>query len=198
MTPMYHAILQLFANLAERLAARKLPEHSVHAYVFGGCAVHMHTQSRASSDVDVEFDYDGMVKASEVRLVLEQLPPVDYDDPATGPSQLIWDANFNTTFGPLHEGYQDRAQVIERGRPVLRSSCGFQVPKTLPCRNLVALRMSTKMTFSSYCRCPIQAGNCSNRWHGKSVATMSAHHLTLKSPIFRNALRNAGRSRDRP
>jgi hypothetical protein len=27
---------------------------------------------------------------------------------------------------------------------------------------------------------------------------MSARHSTLKSPIFRNALRNAGRSRDRP
>lgn len=121
MTPMYHAILQLFANLAEDLAARNIPEHSVHAYVFGGCAVHMHTQSRASSDVDVEFDYDDMVKATEVRLVLEQLPPVDYDDPATGPSQLIWDANFNTTFGPLHEDYQGRAQVIERtpGSPVV-------------------------------------------------------------------------------
>lgn len=121
MTPMYHAILQLFANLAEDLAAQNLPEHSVHAYVFGGCAVHMHTQSRVSSDVDVEFNYDDMVKASEVRLVLEQLPPVDYDDPATGPSQLIWDANFNTTFGPLHEDYQNRAQVIERapGSPVV-------------------------------------------------------------------------------
>lgn len=111
---MYHAILQLFANLAEELTTLKLPEHSVHAYIFGGCAVHMHTQSRVSSDVDVEFSYDDMVKASEVRLVLEQLPPVDYDDPATGPSQLIWDANFNTTFGPLHEDYPCRAQIIER------------------------------------------------------------------------------------
>ncbi|HOI51304.1 MAG TPA: DUF6036 family nucleotidyltransferase [Azonexus sp.] len=121
MTPMYRAILQLFANLAADLAARNLPEHSVHAYVFGGCAVHMHTRSRASSDVDVEFDYDAMVKVSEVRLVLEQLPPVDYDDPVTGPSQLIWDANFNTTFGPLHEDYQARAQEIERapGSPVV-------------------------------------------------------------------------------
>lgn len=121
MTPMYRAILQLFANLAADLAARNLPEHSVHAYVFGGCAVHMHTRSRASSDVDVEFDYDAMVKVSEVRLVLEQLPPVDYDDPVTGPSQLIWDANFNTTFGPQHEDYQARAQEIERapGSPVV-------------------------------------------------------------------------------
>lgn len=53
--------------------------------------------------------------------MLEQLPPVDYYDPATGPSQLIWDANFNTTFGPLHEGYPERAQMIERalGSPVV-------------------------------------------------------------------------------
>ncbi len=132
MTPMYRAILQLFANLAEDLAARDLPEHSVRAYVFGGCAVHMHTQSRASSDVDVEFDYDDTVKASEVRLVLGQLPPVDYDDLATGPSQLIWDANFNTTSGPLHEDYQERAQVIERAP-------GSPVVVWLPCAEDIAL-----------------------------------------------------------
>ena len=38
-----------------------------------------------------------------------------------GPSQLIWDANFNTTFGPLHEDYRSRAQLIERapGSPVI-------------------------------------------------------------------------------
>lgn len=114
------AILRLFANLADDLAARSVPEHSVHAYIFGGCAVHMHTTARASSDVDVEFSYDNTVMASEVRLVLEALPPVDYDDPDAGPSQLVWDANFNTTFGPLHEDYRDRAILIERvpGSPV--------------------------------------------------------------------------------
>lgn len=79
----------------------------------------MHTQSRAISDV--EFSYDDMLKASEVRLVARQLPPVDYDDPATGPSQLLWDANFNTTFGPLHKDNQERAPIIERapGSPVV-------------------------------------------------------------------------------
>ena len=76
-TPMAAAILRLFANLAEDLAARSLPEHSVHAYIFGGCAVHLHTAARASSDVDVEFCYDDLVMASEVRLVLQALPPVD-------------------------------------------------------------------------------------------------------------------------
>lgn len=119
-TPMGNAILRMFANLAEDLAKRSLPEHSVHAYLFGGCAVHLHAMARASSDVDVEFTYDDLVKASEVRLVLQALPPIDYDDPVAGPSQLVWDANFNTTFGPLHEDYRDRAVLIERapGSPV--------------------------------------------------------------------------------
>lgn len=54
----------------------------------------------------------------------EYAPPtsVDYDDPATGPSQLIWDANFNTAFGPLHEDYlSGPCQVIERaqGSPIV-------------------------------------------------------------------------------
>ncbi len=115
-TPMTLAILRLFANLAEDLARHSFPEHSVHAYLFGGCAVHLHTQARTSSDVDVEFSYEEMINSSEVRLVLQALPPVDYDDPATGPSQLVWDANFNTTFGPLHEDYRDRAVLIEQVR----------------------------------------------------------------------------------
>lgn len=119
-TPMANAILQMFSNLADDLTKRSLPEHSVHAYLFGGCAVHLHAMTRASSDVDVEFAYGDLVMASEVRLVLQALPPVDYDDPVAGPSQLVWDANFNTTFGPLHEDYRDRAVLIERapGSPV--------------------------------------------------------------------------------
>lgn len=107
------AIAQLFANLAEDLAAHALPEHSVHAYVFGGCAVHLHAATRASSDVDVELSCSDQVKESEVRMILQALPPVDYDDPDAGPSQLVWDANFNTTFGPLHEDYRGRAHLIE-------------------------------------------------------------------------------------
>lgn len=44
-----------------------------------------------------------------------------HDTLATGPSRPIWDANFSTTFGSLHEDYQDRAQVIAQlpGSPVV-------------------------------------------------------------------------------
>lgn len=112
-TPMAQAILQLFGNLAEELAARSVPAGSIHAYLFGGCAVHLHTQSRASSDVDVEFTYP-MIHKEDLVLVLHDLPPVDYDDPVEGPSQLSYDPTFNTTLGPLHETYQSRAVCLER------------------------------------------------------------------------------------
>lgn len=113
-TPMARAILQLFGNLAESLAVRNVPAGAVDAYLFGGCAVHLHTQSRASSDVDVEFMYRAVHKEDLV-LVLNDLPPVDYDDPLEGPSQLSYDPTFNTTLGPLHDGYQHRAICLERG-----------------------------------------------------------------------------------
>jgi len=114
-TPMTDAILQLFSNLGEELARRQVPPGAVHAYIFGGCAVHLHAQSRASTDVDAEFAYPQLLK-SELMLILADLPPVDYDDPEEGPSQLAYDPTFNPTLGLLHMDYQDRAVPLEGTR----------------------------------------------------------------------------------
>jgi hypothetical protein len=111
-TPLHEAILKLFGDLGKRLRDRGLPMGAVNAYLFGGCAVHLHTRARTSSDVDVEFDYDRIHK-DDLVLVLDDLPPVDYDDPEDGPSQLVYDKNFNTSLGPLHEDYRDRAKPLD-------------------------------------------------------------------------------------
>lgn len=119
-TPMTDAILRLFGNLGDELARRQVPPGAVHAYIFGGCAVHLHAKSRASTDVDAEFAYPPPLK-QELMLILAELPPVDYDDPEEGPSQLAYDPTFNPTLGPLHVDYQDRAVPIEgtRESPVI-------------------------------------------------------------------------------
>ncbi len=114
MTPMSKAVLDLFGNLDERLKEEGVRPGSVHAYLFGGCAVHFHVSSRASRDVDTEFAISPSEKEA-VQLVIDDLPAVPFDDPDLGAVALAIDRNFNTTLGPLHEDYRERATVLCRG-----------------------------------------------------------------------------------
>jgi hypothetical protein len=107
------AILRLFEELNDRLIGRGLPDGAVRAYLFGGCGVHMYARNRVSTDVDAEFDYN-LIHREDVVLVLNELPPVDFVSPTSGPSLLHFDARFSTTLGTLHVDYQDRAVQLER------------------------------------------------------------------------------------
>jgi hypothetical protein len=107
-TSFTEAIFNLFGDLGDRLDLMGVPRGAVRAYIFGGCAVHMYTRNRVSTDVDVEFDYN-LIHRDDVLLVLNELPPVSYDNPALGPVLLNFDPRFSTTLGPLHVDYQDRA-----------------------------------------------------------------------------------------
>lgn len=109
------AILGLFDDIDARLTASGLPAGAVRAYLFGGCAVHMYERNRVSEDLDAEFDYN-LVHRDEVLLVLNELPPITYDNPVSGPSKLALDLRFNTTLCPLHIDFQDRATQLERDR----------------------------------------------------------------------------------
>ena len=107
------AVLQLFDGLAELLKNAGLPDGAVRAYLFGGCAVHMYASSRVSIDVDAEFDYNE-IHRNEVLLARASVYPVDYDHPVFGRTMLELDPRFNTTLGPLHVDYQDRALLLDR------------------------------------------------------------------------------------
>jgi len=77
------------------------------AIVFGGCAVHVHTQSRGSADVDAEVASHGQADRSEIIGLLGDDAYVFFDE--EGVSQILeLDPSFNTTLGPLHEDYEDR------------------------------------------------------------------------------------------
>lgn len=77
------------------------------AIVFGGCAVHIHTQARGSADVDAEVSSHGYADKAEIIALLDEDAYVFADE--EGVFQMLeLDSNFNTTLGPLHEDYEDR------------------------------------------------------------------------------------------
>lgn len=85
--------------------------------VFGGCAVHIHTQARGSADVDAEISAHGYADKSEIIALLGEDAYVFTDD--DGLSQMLeLDTSFNTTLGPLHEDYEDRVIRLVRGSGV--------------------------------------------------------------------------------
>jgi hypothetical protein len=111
-TPMTEAILALLGNLAQELARRNAPPGSVHAYVFGGAAVHILTRRRVSEDLDVEL-LSSQMSVRDVVLLAAQLPPVDFVDSEGRLVSLEIDHTYNPTLGPLHEDYRERAALLE-------------------------------------------------------------------------------------
>lgn len=75
--------------------------------VFGGCAVHIHTQARGSADVDAEVASHGYADKAEIVALLGEDAYVFADE--EGVTQMLeLDTSFNTTLAPLHEDYEDR------------------------------------------------------------------------------------------
>lgn len=120
-TSFTEAIYRLLGHFAAELTARGAEEHSVKAYVFGGCAVHLHAASRLSSDLDLDVtaallskkDLDAAKNATEFVLVQRG----DGDEPEL----LELDLTYSSTIGPLHEDFDIRAKLIEQapGSPLV-------------------------------------------------------------------------------
>ncbi|MBK1621657.1 hypothetical protein CKO42_25340 [Lamprobacter modestohalophilus] len=75
--------------------------------VFGGCAVHVHTQARGSADVDAEMASHGYADPAEIVALLGEDAYVFTNE--EGVTQMLeLDPSFNTTLAPLHEDYESR------------------------------------------------------------------------------------------
>ncbi|WP_445001260.1 DUF6036 family nucleotidyltransferase [Halomonas mongoliensis] len=75
--------------------------------IFGGCAVHIHTQARGSADIDAEVASHGYAEKSQIIALLGEDAYVFTDE--EGVTQMLeLDGSFNTTLAPLHEDYEDR------------------------------------------------------------------------------------------
>ncbi len=113
-TPLAKAVLKFFNRAEEGFAREQLNPGSIKAYIFGGCAMHILTNSRGSGDIDVEFSAAHHMKSSELKF---NISPIVYNTNGTK-LRLLYDKTFSPALGPLHEDYQDDAiQIATRMRP---------------------------------------------------------------------------------
>ncbi|WP_413726519.1 DUF6036 family nucleotidyltransferase [Sodalis sp. RH16] len=133
-TPFANAIFTMFSNIKIELCLRGFTAPgSCKAYIFGGCAMHLHTNIRISSDLDSQMDFCRSMKEKAIGLI-ESISPVDFLDNKHGPSLLVYDSHFNPALAPMHEDYDINAIGIETNTPsplwvYLISKCDLAISK---------------------------------------------------------------------
>jgi hypothetical protein len=109
-TPLSKAIFSFFSYIAKDIKKVTSKPGSYRAYIFGGCAFHIHTNARGSNDIDVEFNAARWMTSKEVII---SKPSITYMNGAIERT-LAFDSKFNTMLGPLHENYQTDAIQLQR------------------------------------------------------------------------------------
>ena len=104
-TPLSKAIFKFFSSLEQDILKATNHPGAYRAYLFGGCALHIHTNARGSNDIDVEIN---AARRMEKTQVLITKASVTYQNGSTK-RILAFDTNFTPMLGPLHEDYQDDA-----------------------------------------------------------------------------------------
>lgn len=108
-SPMSKAILKLFHELENYISANhtNLPHGAVKAFIFGGCAFHIHTNARGSNDVDAEIQAIPLLKKEDIIIFLEQ-NDIEYIDENNLETNLEFDRGFNTSLASIDPDYIDR------------------------------------------------------------------------------------------
>jgi hypothetical protein len=117
-TAFSQAIFKMFDNLDDWLTEQytDLPDNAISVYLFGGCAMHLHTGARTSNDVDAELR-----KIKKLTLQEIAIKPVVYRDEKGLPKSLFFDGNFDTSIASLDPGYEDRAILLRTTKSKLVS-----------------------------------------------------------------------------
>lgn len=109
-TPLSKAIFSFFSYIENDIRKVTLKPGSYRAYIFGGCAFHIHTNARGSNDIDVEFNAARWMTNKDIAI---SKPSITYMNGAVERT-LAFDSKFNTMLGPLHEDYQADAIQLQR------------------------------------------------------------------------------------
>jgi hypothetical protein len=108
-SPLTIALLKLFQELEDWILAnhQHLPHGAVKAFIFGGCAFHIHTNARGSNDIDAEIQSIKQLKKEDIFLFLEN-NDVEYLDNNNLETNLEFDSGFNTSLASIDPDYEDR------------------------------------------------------------------------------------------
>ena len=108
-SPIALAILKLFQELEDWISANhaNLPHGAVKAFIFGGCAFHIHTNARGSNDIDAEIQAIQQLRKADILLFLEN-NDVEYLDDNNLETNLEFDSGFNTSLASIDPDYDER------------------------------------------------------------------------------------------
>ena len=107
------ALISMFRAIEMELTLEGASPGAVQVIVFGGCAVHLYTHHRVSTDVDAEIYCANTQDTLRLRTLLAEFPEQFFDEQSGRVMELNYDLQYNTSFGPLHEDYWERSIPLE-------------------------------------------------------------------------------------
>lgn len=107
------ALISMFRSIEMELTLEGAGPGAVQVIVFGGCAVHLYTHHRVSTDVDAEIYCANTQDTLRLRILLAEFPEQFFDEQSGRVMELNYDLQYNTSFGPLHEDYWERSIPLE-------------------------------------------------------------------------------------
>lgn len=112
-TSLGQALVSMFKSIEEELTLEGAEPGAVKVIVFGGCAVHLYTHHRISTDVDAEIYSSNSRNKLRLQTLLAEFPEQFFDDRTGRVMELNYDLQYNTGFGPLHEDYWERSLPLK-------------------------------------------------------------------------------------
>lgn len=112
-TSLGQALVSMFKSIEEELTLEGVEPGAVKVIVFGGCAVHLYTHHRISTDVDAKIYSSGLQNKLRLQTLLAEFPEQFFDERTGRVMELNYDLQYNTGFGPLHEDYWERSIPLE-------------------------------------------------------------------------------------
>ncbi|PMZ73092.1 hypothetical protein CD175_25715 [Pseudomonas laurylsulfatiphila] len=103
----------MFKSVEAELELENAGPGAVKIIVFGGCAVHLYTHHRVSTDVDAEIYEAHVPDGLHLQTMLAEIPEQYVDERSGRLMELNYDLQYNTSFGPIHEDYWERSLPFE-------------------------------------------------------------------------------------
>jgi len=112
-TALGQALISMFKSVEAELVLESAGPGAVKVIVFGGCAVHLYTHHRVSTDVDAEIYEAHVPDGLHLQTMLAEIPEQFVDERSGRLMELNYDLQYNTSFGPIHEDYWERSLPFE-------------------------------------------------------------------------------------